>query len=340
MATAVASWSSASAAANATADPAVNFAEGMAPSAVNDSARALMRSVAQWRDDIQGATIVTGGSSTAYTATAAQTGLSMIAFVPHATNGATVTLNVNSTGAFPLRSSPGTGGALPAGVLVQGTPYVATYFASNGGEWILQGYYGELNTVPIGGMIFYLGGTSPSTSLALPYGQAISRTTYSTLFGLTGTAHGVGDGSTTFNLPDIRGRTVFGQDNMGGTTASRITNAGSGVVGTTIGATGGAQTHSIVQANLPNVNFTVSGITAAITNGDVTIPVKSNGASSGAGASSAQGSVDGGTNSLAANSGTIGVNITAQGSAASGGSGTAFNTLPPAIILPFLVRII
>ena len=48
--------------------------------------------------------------------------------------------------------------------------------------------------------------------------------------------------STNFIIPDLRGRTAFGQDNMGGTAAGRITAAGSGVYGQVVGSAGGAET--------------------------------------------------------------------------------------------------
>jgi fatty acid/phospholipid biosynthesis enzyme len=102
-------WSQ-TASADATADSTINWAEGQAPSSVNDSARAMMAATAKYRDDIAGA-IVTGGTSTAYTVTSyevfdtlAHMNGQMIAFTPHATNAATVTLNVDSLGARPLRS--------------------------------------------------------------------------------------------------------------------------------------------------------------------------------------------------------------------------------------------
>lgn len=50
-------------------------------------------------------------------------------------------------------------------------------------------------------------------------------------------------------LPDLRGRSFFGLDNMGGVAANRITNAGSGMVGTTPGVTGGAESVTLVAAN-------------------------------------------------------------------------------------------
>jgi hypothetical protein len=55
----------------------------------------------------------------------------------------------------------------------------------------------------------------------------------------------------TIAVPDVRGRTRVGKDNMGGSAASRITSAGSGITGTTLGATGGAETHTLTEAQMP-----------------------------------------------------------------------------------------
>jgi microcystin-dependent protein len=104
--------------------------------------------------------------------------------------------------------------------------------------------------MPIGAMIEWPGASAPA-GWALCYGQAISRTTYAALFNLIGETYGAGDGSTTFNLPDERGRVSIGKDDMGGTAAGRITAAGSGIAGTTLGATGGVESVSLVAANLP-----------------------------------------------------------------------------------------
>jgi len=79
-------------------------------------------------------------------------------------------------------------------------------------------------TMPVGAMLDFAG-TSAPTGFLLTYGQAVSRTTYSALFGVIGTAFGSGDGSTTFNLPDSRGRSHIGLDNLGGSSANRITDA-------------------------------------------------------------------------------------------------------------------
>lgn len=91
-------------------------------------------------------------------------------------------------------------------------------------------------------------------------GVAVSRSAFSALFAILGTAWGSGDGSTTFNLPDLRGRTLFGLDNMGGTPANRVTSAVSGINGTTLGAVGGDQN---VQTH--NHTLTDPGHTHAVT---------------------------------------------------------------------------
>jgi microcystin-dependent protein len=91
------------------------------------------------------------------------------------------------------------------------------------------------------GMIAPYGGSTEPSGWLFCYGQAISRTTYATLFAAINTAFGIGDGATTFNVPDARGRALFGRDDMGGVAANRLTNAISGVTGVTLGASGGDQ---------------------------------------------------------------------------------------------------
>jgi len=88
--------------------------------------------------------------------------------------------------------------------------------------------------------------TAPAGWL-LCYGQAISRTTYAALYAVIGTTFGTGDGSTTFNLPDFRGRMPMGQDDMGGTSANRVT----AVAADSIGGSGGAETHTLTVTEMP-----------------------------------------------------------------------------------------
>lgn len=115
---------------------------------------------------------------------------------------------------------------------------------------------------PAGVVLPFAGSTAP-TGWLLCFGQAVSRTTYAALFTALGTTYGAGDGSTTFALPDLRGRVPGGKDNMGGTAASRLTTAGAGVDGVTLGASGGAQTHTITTAQLPALTFLTTTGTGA-----------------------------------------------------------------------------
>lgn len=107
--------------------------------------------------------------------------------------------------------------------------------------------------LPAGAVIPFAGAVSPSGWL-LCYGQAVSRVTYGILFAAVGTTYGPGDGSTTFNVPDLRGRAVAGKDDMGGSAASRLTNSGTGnpgVNGSVLGAAGGADRHQLTIAQMP-----------------------------------------------------------------------------------------
>lgn len=60
------------------------------------------------------------------------------------------------------------------------------------------------------GVQFPYGGSSPPTGFLLCDGSNVSRVTFSALFSVVGTTYGAGDGSTTFTLPDKRGRTSIG----------------------------------------------------------------------------------------------------------------------------------
>lgn len=324
-------WSR-TAASNATADSTVNWAEGQAPSSVNDSARAMMASTAAFRDDIAGA-IVTGGTSTAFTVTSYQVfdtlahmSGKMIAFVPHATNGASPTLNVDGLGAKALLVATGTEPVV--GQLIAGTPYMATYNNSDS-AWYLHGVYSNPNTaVPLGSCIPYFGSTAPNSFFVLPYGQAISRTTYASLFSLISTTYGVGDGSTTFNIPDIRGRVIAGKDDMGGTSANRLTDADDGLNGDTLGDTGGGETQTLVTGNLP----------AYTPAGSVAVTVTTENVLSG-GVSDNYTSVAGTGTWNTPTRGSLSATGTFTGTA-QGGTSTAFGIVQPTIIGNFIMRVL
>jgi microcystin-dependent protein len=101
------------------------------------------------------------------------------------------------------------------------------------------------------------------------YNREISPGVSTPLFLALGTTYGVGDGSTTFNIPDLRGRVIAGQDDMGGTSANRLTGQSGGLSGDNLGATGGAETHLLTaaQSGLPSHNH-ASGVRASNNNYD------------------------------------------------------------------------
>jgi microcystin-dependent protein len=92
--------------------------------------------------------------------------------------------------------------------------------------------------IPVGGLMPYAGSTSPEGWL-LCDGTAINRTTYANLFALIGTTYGSGNGTTTFNVPDMRSRMPIGA------------GAGTGLTSRALAATGGAESVVIASGNLP-----------------------------------------------------------------------------------------
>lgn len=333
-------WSK-TAASNATADSAINWAEGQAPSSVNDSARSMMARIAEYRDDIAGA-IVTSGTAWAYTVSSNQVFDSladmdgaMIAFTPHTTSGTAPTLSVDSLTAKKIRFQ--TGVDIPDGSLVQGTPYVGTYYNTTG-EIILHNTGGNPYNLPLGAGIDFWGTTAPNSAFAFPVGQAISRTTYSTLFSIFGTTYGTGDGSTTFNLPDKRGRVSACPDNMFLGDAGRLSGDNS-ISRTTLGSAGGASSKTIAQTNLPAIAPTFTGTSATIdvfsTNSTVVVGGVHNAG------------LAGGSNTVAVlDSGSTIIRTESTGSYAPAGtistlgSGTALPILQPTILCNYIMRIL
>jgi microcystin-dependent protein len=218
--------------------------------------------------------------------------------------------------------------------------------ANSDGAFYLRGGSPYPYLIPLGGMLPYIGSAAPNSAFALPYGQAVSRMTYATLFSLVGTTFGSGDGSTTFNLPDLRGRVIAGLDNMGGSSAGRLSSV---MTSTGLGNTGGAPNQPIGQGNLPNVNFNVADthrhqaeasdqfypVMYALTNNAApALPIA-------AGAGTIQ-YVQGASPQSFQNLSTTLTSTTVSGSitVSSGGSGVAVNTTQPTMVANFILRII
>jgi len=109
----------------------------------------------------------------------------------------------------------------------------------------------NLQTVPTGTVSAFAGSAAP-TGYALCDGSAVNRTSQAALFGVIGTTYGVGDGSTTFNLPDLRGRVVagFGESLLGLTDDT---------LGEDNGIIANTKTHTLTEAEMPSHQHKTDG---------------------------------------------------------------------------------
>jgi len=271
-------------------------------------------------------------------------------------------INSNSKGFLTprLTSAQRIGISNPAtGLLVYQTDGSSGFYYYTGSSWINL-TSGGTGGVPSGTIMAFAGTTAPSGWL-LCDGSAVSRTTYSNLFTTISTSFGAGNGSTTFNIPDLRGRTIFGLDNMGGTTANRLTTTGGINSNNTIGATGGNQTTTLSTSNLPSHNHTFTGSSVTTTNNthshNYNDAYFAENFSGGVGGNSRYGisaATDNDNNfywrtssnthstqpsNINTSSETHNHTVTAAGTIGNTGDGTAFSTLNPAIVLNYIIKI-
>ena len=133
------------------------------------------------------------------------------------------------------------------GSALEGQSYIATdintLYQYTSGNWqvILAG------VVP-GTLIDFAGASIPGGFL-LCDGRAVSRDTYSALFNAIGTTWGAGDGSTTFNIPDFRGRTSIGVDGTAGRMPADLSD---------LGESGGSSAVTLSIAQLAEHNHAIS----------------------------------------------------------------------------------
>lgn len=110
--------------------------------------------------------------------------------------------------------------------------------------WLMDNIGTEMS-LPTSAIIPF-GGTSVPSGWLLCDGSAVSRTTYATLFAAIGTTFGAGDGSTTFNLPKIPGRTLIGA------------GQGTGLTNRALGALVGTETETLSVDQIPSHSHSIS----------------------------------------------------------------------------------
>lgn len=147
----------------------------------------------------------------------------------------------DSTGALIVLDTKNTAGD-PTGV------NGAMYYNSSTGRFRCFENSAWINCVGDAGELKMFAGSTAPTGWLLCDGSAVSRTTFAGLFAVVGTTYGAGDGSTTFNLPDFRGRVAVGRD--AGQTEFDV-----------LGESGGAKTHTLTTGQLPSHDHTFSGTT-------------------------------------------------------------------------------
>lgn len=137
---------------------------------------------------------------------------------------------------LPWGTSPGTPGASLAVV----------YADANGVLHVVDAVKDLEVGVPIASVIF-TASTVLEPGYLLADGSAVSRSTFAGLFAKISTTYGAGNGTTTFNLPDLRGRVPAGEDSA----SVNLTSAGLGTTAVQA-AVGGASTRTLTKVNMPN----------------------------------------------------------------------------------------
>jgi microcystin-dependent protein len=181
---------------------------------------------------------------------------------------------------------------------------------------------------PTGSLTPYAGSSAP-TGWLFCYGQAVSRVTYVDLFTAIGTTYGSGDGSTTFNLPDLRGRVIAGKDDMGGASANRLTDQSGGLNGDTLGDSGGSETHTLTTAQMPTHTHTVNSVTVYGIQGT---------GSNGTSASGLSYTTPTNVETITETGTTQGLSTPHTASLANTGSGSAHNIVQPTFILNYIIK--
>ncbi|MGE8126592.1 phage tail protein [Methylobacterium sp. NPDC080182] len=228
---------------NDVSDPPILFNEGQPAKTINDAMRALMASVALWMVDNSGVNQAFG--SDAYTVITQQGVSAKAAGRAHTLKFRTTTTNLNPCTLAADNNAPKPwlrwdGTQFGPGDIGQNVVWSVVY------DPVAQVYRTLSPTTEQAGAVKAFAGPNVPSGWEIMDGRAVSRTAYAALFATISTGWGNGDGFTTFNLPDARGRTLFGANRGTG----RLTAAG-GLDGS-LGNMGGADQVVMLAPQMPS----------------------------------------------------------------------------------------
>lgn len=316
----ISNWSTSAASNNAAAPD--GFPEGMAPSAVNDAAREVMAAVRRQTEDAEWfnwGDAPAYASATSFTVAGDVTSRYQVNRRIRASGTLTGTIYGRITASSFSASTTVTvtwdSGSLQSetltvslGTLSADNPsvdYRAVSGLSSLGTAAFTDSTAYEAALPVGSIVL-TARTTAATGYLMADGSAVSRTTYADLFTAIGTTYGAGDGSTTFNLPDLRGRMPIGVG----------TGDASDATAHALGDEGGTETHTLTaaQSGLPAHNHDVNARVSAEAGGSDNNRLS------------------------AANTGGSAFNFTGIESTGGTDASEAHNNMPPFIVLNFMIK--
>lgn len=273
----ISQWST-SPANNASGVNNINWSEGQAPSTVNNSSRQEMTDIADWyRNDAEW---IDRNDTIAFSS-----GTKVIFTGQDVTGLYSVNRRIRTVSSTPgtlhgrITASSTSGSDTLVTIAFDSTAVLSNEAISDVSIGIIKNSTASSsldaeNISRIGqfgmptGSLMPFGSTTAPTGFALCNGQALNRATEAALFAVISTTYG-SSSTSTFTVPDLRGRLPFGLDNMGGSAAGRITSTAADTLGgtlgnekeTTVGSVSGSVTSTVLtEANLPSsVTLTDTG---------------------------------------------------------------------------------
>ena len=261
-------------------------------------------------------------SSSSYSstwATISQIGSSAIInpWILSGTTTTNITGNVGIGTLTPTATLDVTGNTNVSGILTAGGNAFPTTSGVNGQALTTNGSgTASWNPVPPVGVISAFAGSTAPIGYLLCDGSAVSRTTYSALYAIIGTTYGTGNGSTTFNLPDLRSKMIVG------------VGQGSGLTNRTLASTGGIESKTLSISEMPSHNHTITD--PGHTHSQTTVNDDFNNSGGNPPGFTADGAGSRTWTNISSNTTGITINST--------GGGTAFSVMNPFLALNYIIK--